>query len=237
MAARPIISAPTAAAANSPPIPSVISIKSREAKPLPQGTLYTCPMHPEIVQEGPGPCPICGMALEPMGVPPEHEHGGNPELVDFTRRLWVAVPLSLALIALDMGSHVFGVDLLPFLSPHAEQWLKLALAIAGGAVVRLAVLRARLRVAALGLAEHVHPDRPRHRRGLSLQPGGDHRAGAVPGGHAGRAWSDPDSISRRRRSSSRWSCSARCSSSGHARRPAAPSARCSTLRRRPHCAC
>ncbi len=102
--------------------------KVGEAKPLPQGTLYTCPMHPEIVQEGPGPCPICGMALEPMGVPPEHEHGGNPELVDFTRRLWVAVPLSLALVALDMGSHVFGVDLLPFLSPHAEQWLKLALA-------------------------------------------------------------------------------------------------------------
>ncbi|MGZ8399686.1 MAG: heavy metal translocating P-type ATPase [Methyloceanibacter sp.] len=102
--------------------------KVGEAKPLPQGTLHTCPMHPEIVQEGPGPCPICGMALEPMGVPPEHEHGGNPELVDFTRRLWVAVPLSLALVALDMGSHVFGVDLLPFLSPHAEQWLKLALA-------------------------------------------------------------------------------------------------------------
>ena len=102
--------------------------KVGEAKPLPQGTLYTCPMHPEIVQEGPGPCPICGMALEPMGVPPEHEHGGNPELVDFTRRLWVAVPLSLALVTLDMGSHVFGVDLLPFLSPHAEQWLKLALA-------------------------------------------------------------------------------------------------------------
>ena len=68
------------------------------------------------------------MALEPMGVPPEHEHGGNAELVDFTRRLWIAVPLSLALVALDMGSHVFGVDLLPFLSPQAEQWLKLALA-------------------------------------------------------------------------------------------------------------
>lgn len=99
------------------------------AKPLPQGTLYTCPMHPQIVQEGPGPCPICGMALEPMGVPPEHEHGGHPELIDFTRRLWVAVPLSLALVVLDMGAHVFGVDLLPFVSPQGQQWLKLALAI------------------------------------------------------------------------------------------------------------
>ena len=103
--------------------------KVGEPEPLPQGTLYTCPMHPQIVQEGPGPCPICGMALEPMGVPPEHEHGGHPELVDFTRRLFVAVPLSLALVVLDMGAHVFGVDLLPFLSPEAGQWLKLALAI------------------------------------------------------------------------------------------------------------
>jgi Cu+-exporting ATPase len=102
--------------------------KRGEAKPLPQGTLYTCPMHPQIVQEGPGPCPICGMALEPMGVPPEHEHGGNAELIDFTRRLWVAAPLSLALVALDMGSHMFGLDLLPFLAPQAQQWLKLALA-------------------------------------------------------------------------------------------------------------
>ncbi|MGA7458311.1 MAG: heavy metal translocating P-type ATPase [Methyloceanibacter sp.] len=102
--------------------------KKGEPEPLPKGTLYTCPMHPQIVQEGPGPCPICGMALEPMGVPSEHDHGGNAELVDFTRRLWVAVPLSLALVALDMGSHVFGLDLLPFLSPQAEQWLKLALA-------------------------------------------------------------------------------------------------------------
>jgi len=102
--------------------------KRGEAKPLPQGTLYTCPMHPQMVQEGPGPCPICGMALEPMGVPPEHEHGGNAELIDFTRRLWVAAPLSLALVALDMGSHMFGLDLLPFLAPQAQQWLKLALA-------------------------------------------------------------------------------------------------------------
>ena len=101
--------------------------KRGEAKPLPQGTLYTCPMHPQIVKEGPGHCPICGMALEPMGVPPEITD--NPELRDFTRRLMVAVPLSLALLALDMGSHVFGVDLLPFLSASAKQWLQLLLAI------------------------------------------------------------------------------------------------------------
>ena len=67
------------------------------------------------------------MALEPMGVPPEHEHGGNAELIDFTRRLWVAAPLSLALVALDMGSHMFGVRLLPFLA-RSQQWLQFALA-------------------------------------------------------------------------------------------------------------
>ncbi len=100
--------------------------KTGETKPLPQGTLYTCPMHPEIVREEPGPCPICGMALEPMGALPVD--APNAELIDFTRRLKVAVPLSLALVALDMGSHVFGRDLLPFLSAPAQQWLRLALA-------------------------------------------------------------------------------------------------------------
>jgi Cu+-exporting ATPase len=84
-------------------------------------------MHPEIVKEGPGHCPICGMALEPMGVPPEITD--NPELKDFTRRLMVGAPLSLALIVLDMSNHVFGVDLLPFLSANAKQWLQLLIAI------------------------------------------------------------------------------------------------------------
>ena len=101
--------------------------KKGEAEPLPRGILYTCPMHPQIVQEGPGACPICGMALEPMGIPPEDVD--NPELRDFTRRLAVAVPLSLALLLIDMSSHVFGVDLLPFLSPSGKQWLQLLLAI------------------------------------------------------------------------------------------------------------
>ena len=80
--------------------------EANKPSPAPKGTIYTCPMHPEIVQEGPGHCPKCGMALEPMGIPAEHDHGGHPELVDFTRRLKVAVPLSLALVALDMGQHV-----------------------------------------------------------------------------------------------------------------------------------
>ena len=100
--------------------------KQDEPEPAPPGTLFTCPMHPEIVQEGPGPCPICGMALEPMGV--IAKDAPNEELIDFTRRLKVAVPLSLVILVLDMSAHVFGLDVLPFLSPHAEQWLLLALA-------------------------------------------------------------------------------------------------------------
>jgi Cu+-exporting ATPase len=100
--------------------------KTGEPEPLPKGTLYTCPMHPEIVQEGPGHCPICGMALEPMGVPGEDEV--NPELIDFTRRLWIAVPLSLALVVLDESKHLFGLDVLPILSPSGKQWLQLVLA-------------------------------------------------------------------------------------------------------------
>jgi len=97
-----------------------------DPKPAPPGTLYTCPMHPEIVQKGPGPCPICGMALEPMGITAEEPP--NEELIDFTRRLWVAVPLSLIIAAIDMSAHVLGIRLLPFLSPQAEQWLLLILA-------------------------------------------------------------------------------------------------------------
>lgn len=101
--------------------------KRGEAKPLPKGTLYTCPMHPEIVREGPGACPICGMALEPMGALPEITD--NPELRDFTRRLTVAAPLSIALLVLDMSSHMLGIDLMPFLTPAAKQWLQLLIAI------------------------------------------------------------------------------------------------------------
>jgi len=70
--------------------------------PVPKGSKWTCPMHPEIVRDGPADCPICGMALEPMGVPAADE-GPNPELVDFTRRLWVGVVLTVPLLLVSMG--------------------------------------------------------------------------------------------------------------------------------------
>jgi Cu+-exporting ATPase len=85
------------------------------AKPAPvakagESIVYTCPMHPEVRQEGPGSCPICGMALEPETV--SLEDGDNPELKDMTRRFWVAAALSVPLLILAMGEHVFS-SLLP----------------------------------------------------------------------------------------------------------------------------
>ena len=74
-----------------------------QAQPAPEGSLYTCPMDPEIVQATPGDCPICGMALEPMM--PAADAGSSPELRDLRRRLWLAAPLAGAVFALEMGSH------------------------------------------------------------------------------------------------------------------------------------
>lgn len=72
---------------------------------MPAGTQYTCPMHPEIIRDKPEDCPICGMALEPMGVPAA-DQGPNPELVDFRRRFWVGAILTLPLVVLSMGPFV-----------------------------------------------------------------------------------------------------------------------------------
>jgi Cu+-exporting ATPase len=73
------------------------------------GVIYTCPMHPEIRQVGPGTCPICGMALEPETV--TAEAGPNPELADMTRRFWVGLALGLPVVLLDMSMHLFGLEL------------------------------------------------------------------------------------------------------------------------------
>lgn len=97
-----------------------------EAASVAPGTLYTCPMDPEIVQEGPGTCPICGMALEPMGVPPV-DAGLNPELVDFKRRLMIALPLVVPLVLVAMGGHL-GVAASDWIGARGAQLLELLLA-------------------------------------------------------------------------------------------------------------
>ena len=95
-------------------------------EPMPKGTKYTCPMHPEIVRDAPGSCPICGMALEPMGVPTGDE-GPNPELVDFTRRLWVSAVLSAPLLVIAMGP-MLGLPIKAWIGESITPWLELALA-------------------------------------------------------------------------------------------------------------
>ncbi len=91
------------------------------AEPEP-GVVYTCPMHPQIRQVGPGTCPICGMALEPED--PTVDHGPNPELVDFTRRTWVAAALTIPLLAISMVAELLGIQFVP---PAASPWIQLAL--------------------------------------------------------------------------------------------------------------
>jgi Cu+-exporting ATPase len=95
-------------------------------KPMPKGTLYTCPMHPEVVSDHPGDCPKCGMALEPMGVPAADE-GPNPELVDFTRRLWISATLSLPLLAISMGPMI-GLPIRDLIGEPLATWVELLLA-------------------------------------------------------------------------------------------------------------
>jgi Cu+-exporting ATPase len=78
---------------------------------VPAGTIYTCPMHPEIRQTGPGACPICGMALEPELV--TADSGPNPELIDMTRRFWIAVALTIPVLFLEMIPHLTGLRFVP----------------------------------------------------------------------------------------------------------------------------
>jgi Cu+-exporting ATPase len=101
-----------------------LSPSEAAAEPVPEGTIYTCPMHPEIRQVGPGPCPICGMALEPEIV--TADAGPNPELADMTRRLWIGLALATPVFILEMGSHLFGLHHL--INPTASNWLQFALA-------------------------------------------------------------------------------------------------------------
>ncbi|HLG47275.1 MAG TPA: copper-translocating P-type ATPase [Reyranella sp.] len=95
-------------------------VVSRPTPAGPSGTIYTCPMHPQVRQPGPGSCPICGMALEPEEV--TLDQGPNAELADFTRRLWIGGTLTVPVVALDMGGHVLPIS-------HAlSAWLQLVFA-------------------------------------------------------------------------------------------------------------
>ena len=90
--------------------------------PAAKGTTYTCPMHPEILRPGPGSCPLCGMALEPMEITAQEEE--NPELRVMARRFWVGLVLTVPLLALAMG----GMWLHLGLAPRTAQWIEFLLA-------------------------------------------------------------------------------------------------------------
>src|SRR5215203_3934516 len=107
--------------------PQPIGITRREPKTTsmtPQK--YTCPMHPEIVRDAPGSCPICGMALEPMIVSLEEEE--NTELTDMTRRFWVAVVLTIPVFALGMSDLLPGQPVQRLIPMSTMAWIQLALA-------------------------------------------------------------------------------------------------------------
>ena len=204
-----------------------------EAAPPPasKGTIYTCPMHPQIRQDGPGSCPICGMALEPLEVPAEA--GPNAELIDMTRRFWIGLVLALPVVVLEMGGHIPALGLHDLVSPRLSALLQFALATpvvlwagwpfferAWASVVHRSLNMFTL--IALG-----------HRRGLSLQPGRDVPARHLPGGvprhgrHGRRLFRGGGGHHRP------GAARARCWSCARASRPAARSGPCSTSRPRP----
>ena len=96
----------------------------KTAEPLPEGTVYTCPMHPEVRQTGPGSCPICGMALEPLVA--TADAGSSPELVDMTRRFWIGLVLTIPVFFLEMGGHLLGLT--QVIGQQTSNWLQLLLA-------------------------------------------------------------------------------------------------------------
>ncbi|MHA1559522.1 MAG: heavy metal translocating P-type ATPase [Alphaproteobacteria bacterium] len=98
--------------------------EQRQPAAIPEGTIYTCPMHPEIRQIGPGSCPICGMALEPLIA--TAEDGPNPEMINMTRRFWVGIALAVPVFLLEMTGHIF--DISGLISQQTSNWVQLVLA-------------------------------------------------------------------------------------------------------------
>jgi Cu+-exporting ATPase len=106
------------------PVKYLEKAKQGSSAPVPEGAIYTCPMHPEIRQGGPGSCPICGMALEPDVV--SLDAAPNPELADMTRRFWIGAVLSVPPVVLEMGGHLVGGHGL--IDPTLSNWIQLVFA-------------------------------------------------------------------------------------------------------------
>jgi Cu+-exporting ATPase len=103
-----------------------LSLHGGASSSSPAGTIYTCPMHPQIRQPEPGSCPICGMALE--SVTTGEDTGPSPELLDMTRRFWIGTALAVPVVILEMGAHLPGLNLHHFVSPQLAIWVQFLLA-------------------------------------------------------------------------------------------------------------
>jgi Cu+-exporting ATPase len=90
-----------------------------------QGVSYTCPMHPQVRRPGPGNCPICGMALEPVSA--GEETGPSAELIDMTRRFWIGAALAVPLLILEMGAHFPSLNLHHYIPPQKAVWIQFIL--------------------------------------------------------------------------------------------------------------
>ncbi|HEY0202673.1 MAG TPA: heavy metal translocating P-type ATPase [Acetobacteraceae bacterium] len=105
---------------------SYLESKTAAAPPSKPGAIYTCPMHPQIRQAGPGSCPICGMTLEPVEVSAEAQP--NHELADMSRRFWIGLVLTLPVFILEMGSHIPGLGLHDLVPAVTSTWVQFMLA-------------------------------------------------------------------------------------------------------------
>jgi Cu+-exporting ATPase len=116
------------------PAPQMVQVLRSSSAPRPEpheklpsaAGKWTCPMHPEVVRDGPGDCPICGMALEPMAISAVPET--NPELTDMSRRFWAALALTIPVFLLATGGMASGAGLHRLLSPRTGRWFELLLA-------------------------------------------------------------------------------------------------------------
>ena len=139
---------------------------------VPAGTIYTCPMHPEVQQDHPGmPCPKCGMSLEPV-IPLDEED--NSELIDFQRRFWWTLPLTVVVTILAMFGHRLG-----WFDMKTQTWVELVLSLPVVLWTGWPFLRPLLAVHRQPQPQHVDADRPGHRRRLCLQRGRHPRAPGV----------------------------------------------------------
>ena len=105
--------------------PSAYIERTVAPEPAMAGVIYTCPMHPQIRQAGPGNCPICGMALEPVTA--AVETGPNPELIDMSRRFWIALALTAPVFVLEMAGHIPALKIDSTISAETSTWIQFAL--------------------------------------------------------------------------------------------------------------